>query len=613
MKKISIIIIAFVGIIIGFVSCPSQDLDISFCKITFYTNGGNEIPDLFVKRNNKAIQPVNPTKESTETLRFSFDNWYTSSDGGRTLSTSPFNFDTLIKTDITLYANWIETALYSITINNVINGTISVDKNNGIAAGEAITIIITPDSGYQLTSLSVMKETVSINVTNNSFIMPEGNVTVTAMFSEIHPSVCTVSFDTTGGIAISNQNVEFGETISRPANNPTKEATARSRYSFDNWYTSPDGGETLSTSPFNFDTPITTNMTLYAKWIETSLYSITVNNVTNGSFSISKTDGIVSGESISFFVTPDEGYRLNTLTVMNGLSSVSVSSDSFIMPEGDVTITIVFSVVPYVVLPAGTDGSAGPTGTYVMFGKWPQTNTSFPSEESIKWRVLTTNYDHDNDPSTPGKKLLLAENILLGIKYYDYQTVDRRIDNKTIYPNNYEYSRVRAYLNGLSYQKKSSDNSTQILDESFVNNGFLQIAFTTEEQEAIVTTTVINDERSTNPYEDATYMKDNMCASDIPTLDKIFLLSFQEVTNTEYGFMQYGASNNERLRNTTHYSYTKNGVSNNVDGAVGPGMWYLRSADKDSRYAVGVDGLGRACIRPHVNTIYGVVPALCID
>ena len=49
---------------------------------------------------------------------------------------------------------------------------------------------------------------------------------------------------------------------------------SRTGYTFDGWYTSTDGGATLSALAYDFDTPVTDNLTLYAKWTEKASVSI---------------------------------------------------------------------------------------------------------------------------------------------------------------------------------------------------------------------------------------------------------------------------------------------------------------------------------------------------
>ena len=74
-------------------------------------------------------------------------------------------------------------------------------------------------------------------------------------------TTCTVTFDMNGhGTAIDPATVNSGEKVTKPAD-PT--ATG---YTFGGWYTSTDGGATLSASAYDFDTPVTDNLTLYAKW-----------------------------------------------------------------------------------------------------------------------------------------------------------------------------------------------------------------------------------------------------------------------------------------------------------------------------------------------------------
>ena len=207
--------------------------------------------------------------------------------------------------------------------------------------------------------------------------------------------------------------------------------------------------------------------------------------------------------------------------------------------------------------------------------------------EPIKWRVLTANYDHDGNASTPGKKLLLAENILIYKAYHESWA-------------NYENSSIRAYLTG----------------------DFLTTAFTQAEQDAIAATTVINNARSTNPDGDsnATLWDNgvNWNASDTPISDKIFLLSEQEVTKADYGFAAY----NEYKGDGAHDDSTR--IRLTTDFASGAGYatttgygddWWLRSPYcDDSACAHYVDYAGGAW---DIYCVYydwvGVVPALCLN
>lgn len=64
-----------------------------------------------------------------------------------------------------------------------------------------------------------------------------------------------VDFDSNGGTRVASQKVEEGDRVSRPSN-PTRDC-----YDFVGWYTNAS-----LTKKYNFSTPVTSDMTLYAKW-----------------------------------------------------------------------------------------------------------------------------------------------------------------------------------------------------------------------------------------------------------------------------------------------------------------------------------------------------------
>lgn len=70
----------------------------------------------------------------------------------------------------------------------------------------------------------------------------------------------TVTFETNGGSAIEAQLVPEGTFATKPATTPTKEGNL-----FEGWYT-----EQTMTNLFDFYTPITKDITLYAKWMDIS-------------------------------------------------------------------------------------------------------------------------------------------------------------------------------------------------------------------------------------------------------------------------------------------------------------------------------------------------------
>ncbi len=103
-----------------------------------------------------------------------------------------------------------------------------------------------------------------------------------------------------------------------------------------------------------------------------------------------------------------------------------------------------------------------------------QFNYRYFKVEPIIWGVITDDYD--------GKTLLLSEKVLTSQCFYA-NGHPRQIEGEEIEPNNYEWSTINAYLNGLSYLRSDGDpyNCTQV--DEFDGKGFLQQAFTQETRE----------------------------------------------------------------------------------------------------------------------------------
>lgn len=72
---------------------------------------------------------------------------------------------------------------YSITITASVHGTVTVDKVTA-AAGDIVTVVVTPNSGYEVSHLTVAdRNGNSVAITDNKFTMPAADVTVAAEFS----------------------------------------------------------------------------------------------------------------------------------------------------------------------------------------------------------------------------------------------------------------------------------------------------------------------------------------------------------------------------------------------------------------------------------------------
>lgn len=162
-------------------------------------------------------------------------------------------------------------------------GTISWSSNNknvakvskkgivtGISAGSAtITATVTAyKKTYPLTCKVTVNETADKNDNSSSSEQPDvdGNSAADAETPAAAATIYTVTFNNNNGTT-STQNVESGKTVAKPKD-PVKYG-----YKLQGWYTDP-----ALKNAFDFSTIITSDLTLYARWEQTS---------TNGNYSSS--------------------------------------------------------------------------------------------------------------------------------------------------------------------------------------------------------------------------------------------------------------------------------------------------------------------------------------
>ena len=82
--------------------------------------------------------------------------------------------------------------MYAITCAKSDHGSVSAKAE--AAVGSSVTLTVTPEKGYELDTLTVKQGSASVTVTNNTFTMPAGDVTVTAAFKQLPPAFGTPNF-----------------------------------------------------------------------------------------------------------------------------------------------------------------------------------------------------------------------------------------------------------------------------------------------------------------------------------------------------------------------------------------------------------------------------------
>lgn len=216
-------------------------------------------------------------------------------------------------------------------------------------------------------------------------------------------------------------------------------------------------------------------------------------------------------------------------------------------------------------------------------------STYYFKVEPIQWRVLS------GVGTSSG--LLLAPKILDKGPVYCLESAYRTIDGARVYANNYKYSSLRAYLNGIDGGGYSAGN--------YAGVGFLNKAFTSAEQNWIVSASVDNSaattDNSTNSYASA------------DTTDKIFALSYQDTLNTNYGFS--GSSSMDSTRQVVVSDYARAIGAYMFTGAYyGMSEWLTRSPlSSDNGKVSSVEASGALGSKDSISTNCDILPALRVN
>ena len=373
MKKILMLLIGIVltSSIVG-CSCSRE------FTVTFDSNGGSEAESQTVNLNGTATEPEEPTREG-----YTFDGWL--------LDGEPFDFSTEITEDITLVASWIEGSgdiTVELDINGEIrrilvesgstltrpedperegyvfigwylNGelfdfsteitenitlearfreigdTTTNDSNTNSSTSRRFTVTFDSNGGTSVPSETVVEgSTVKrpANPTRRGYTFVSwqldgedydfsskvtGNITLIAKWqaNSTNEEVreYTVTFNSNGGSSIPSETVVEGNTVTRPED-PTREG-----YTFISWQ--------LNGVDYDFNTKVTSNITLVAVWEEVDVYSLSFTTYDNytpaGTLQVLK-----NGEVVEFDELLDANgayvgkYNFNEQGMMNANSYV---------------------------------------------------------------------------------------------------------------------------------------------------------------------------------------------------------------------------------------------------------------------------------------------------
>ncbi|MGN0665798.1 MAG: DUF4214 domain-containing protein [Huintestinicola sp.] len=257
--------------------------------------------------------------------------------------------------NVTVTAAFTKIPTYSVTIDEaIVNGTVTADKTADIKAGETVTLTVTASEGYELTDIVVMNGNVEVSTSEtaagHTFVMPAGDVTVTATFAEQTTPSYTITIDPSivnGTVTTKKLTVKENDVI-------TLNVTPTARYEVDSVSVKDENGTDIAVTAgtdgtYTFTMPAA-NVTVTAAFKALPTYTVTIDSaIVNGTVKADKTADLIKGDTVTLTVTPADGYVFESLTVKDASGAAVNTTEeddgtyTFVMPEADVTVSASFA------------------------------------------------------------------------------------------------------------------------------------------------------------------------------------------------------------------------------------------------------------------------------
>lgn len=232
--------------------------------VSFDLNGkpGTAPAPQVLMKGKKATAPAAP-----ETPGYTFKGWYTNAD---CKDEDRYYFDTGVTENITLYAGWEEIIIPRYIVSFDLKGHGGAIAAVTVNEGESVTKPIDPiEAGYVFKGWYTDEE--CSDAAKYDFAdKVYANFTLYAKWSKIE--TFTAEFNLSGhGDAIASQSVTEGGTVTKPAD------PVASGFTFKGWYLDAE-----CTSPYDFNTKLHSDVTLYACWVKDGDTVYTVSFIMGG-------------------------------------------------------------------------------------------------------------------------------------------------------------------------------------------------------------------------------------------------------------------------------------------------------------------------------------------
>ena len=175
-----------------------------------------------------------------------------------------------------------------------------------------------------------------------------GQQTFSFLMTELYH---TVVFDAGGGTGTMADDIVTREYTGYVYTLPPCGFIAPEGMTFDHWIADcePDAEKQPGdyfTAPYIWNESDMQTVTVTAYWTELPRHAISISDTAHGTV-IAEMQTAWAGQAVVLDIQPEPGYALDTLTVKQGETNVTVTDNAFVMPDGAVTVTAAFAPVAY--------------------------------------------------------------------------------------------------------------------------------------------------------------------------------------------------------------------------------------------------------------------------
>lgn len=225
--------------------------------VKFDSDGGSDVAPAIVEYGKTVTKPTDPVKDG-----FFFAGWYTDKE-----LTKKFNFDTEIKSNITLFAKWSSNPVYAITLKLNYDGTEDLKEEADSDGSYKITEPAPERKGYKLLGWYTDDKFTTKWDFANAFTED------TVLYAKWEIIQYSIKYELDGGTNYTDAPVTYTiETATITLGTPTKAGSA-----FKGWYKEAAKTNKIET----IEKGSTGDITVYAKWISAE------NTAKNGKLTIS--------------------------------------------------------------------------------------------------------------------------------------------------------------------------------------------------------------------------------------------------------------------------------------------------------------------------------------